>query len=114
MKKILSIVLVSMFAATSVLAANEDAKKETSTAEATMVRTISGKVVDKTTGEALAGASVKLDDNTVVYTDFEGNFAIKLTQPKAKVSVSLISYSTTDVEINKNSKEVKIELVTVE
>lgn len=96
------------------MAAKEDAKKESAETSTTMVSTIKGKVVDKSTGEALAGVSVKLDENTVVYTDFEGNFSINLTQPKAKICVSLISYATTEVEVKKSSNQVKIELSSVE
>jgi hypothetical protein len=113
MKKILSILIVSMLAMNA-MAANEDAKKESAETSTTMVSTIKGKVVDKSTGEALAGVSVKLDENTVVYTDFEGNFSINLTQPKAKICVSLISYATTEVEVKKSSNQVKIELSSVE
>lgn len=98
----------------SVMAANEDTKKESAETTTTMVSTIKGKVVDKSTGEALAGVSVKLDENTVVYTDFDGNFTINLTQPKAKICVSLISYATTEVEVKKSSNVVKIELNSVE
>jgi len=113
MKKILSVLIVSMLAL-NLIAANEDAKKESAEATSNMVSTISGKVVDKTTGEALAGVAVKLDENKVVYTEFEGNFTINLTQPKAKLCVSLISYAPAEVEVKKSSKEVKIELNTVE
>jgi hypothetical protein len=113
MKKILSILIVSMLAM-NVIAANEDAKKESTETSTTMVNTIKGKVVDKSTGEALAGVSVKLDENTIVYTDFDGNFTINLTQPKAKICVSLISYATTEVEVKKSSNQVKIELNAVE
>jgi len=113
MKKILSILIVSMLAV-NVMATNEDVKKESAEATSNMVSSINGKVVDKTTGEALAGVAIKLDEKTVVYTDFEGNFTINLTQPKAKLCVSLISYAPTEVEVKKSSKEVKIELNTVE
>ncbi len=115
MKKILSLAIISLLAL-SANAKTEDVKKESSAepAVSSMVQTIQGKVVDKSTGEALAGVSVKVDDNTVVYTDFEGNFTIKLSQPKAKLSVSLISYSPAEVEISKKAKEVKIELKTIE
>lgn len=114
MKKIFSLAIISLLAV-SAIAKTEDVKKESSAEPAvSMVQTIQGKVVDKSTGEALAGVSVKVDDSTVVYTDFEGNFTIKLSQPKAKLSVSLISYSPTEVEVSKKAKEVKIELNTIE
>lgn len=114
MKKILSILMVSIVAL-NVIAANEDDKKEsTKTVTSSMVSTIKGKVVDKLTGESLAGVTVKVDESTVVYTDFEGNFTINLNQPKAKICVSLISYAPAEVEVNRNSKELKIELNTVE
>lgn len=113
MKQILSLLVVSMLAL-SLMAANEDSKKESVDATSTTVNIIKGKVVDKITGEALAGVSVKLNDNTTVYTDFEGNFTLNITQSRAKICLSLISYASTEVEINRNSKEVKVELNAVE
>lgn len=115
MKKIFSLAIISLLAINA-MAKTEDVKKENSAGPAvsSMVQTIQGKVVDKSTGEALAGVSVKVDDSTVVYTDFEGNFTIKLSQAKAKLSVSLISYSPAEVEVGKKVKEVKIELNAIE
>ena len=55
---------------------------------------ISGRVIDKLTGEALAGVEVKLMDTDVkTYTDFDGNFEIKNINPGAHaLMVDYISY----------------------
>lgn len=114
MKRILSILILSILTV-NVIAVNEDVKKESASATPSVaVSSVKGKVVDKSTGEALAGVLVKVNENTIVYTDFDGNFTFNIAQPKAKICVSLISYATTEVELEKNSNEIKIELQSVE
>ncbi|QKG80316.1 carboxypeptidase-like regulatory domain-containing protein [Tenuifilum thalassicum] len=113
MKKLAVILIATILAANVVSARNDDKKEAKSSNTSSMVKTIKGVVVDKTTGEGLAGASVMVNDK-VIYTDFEGNFSVKLSEPKAKIRVGLISYSTTELEINKNLNELKVELDAVE
>ena len=66
-----------------------DSKNESSSSSV-----ISGRVIDKLTGEALAGVEVKLMDTDVkTYTDFDGNFEIKNIDPGAHaLLVDYISY----------------------
>ncbi|MFO7880627.1 MAG: carboxypeptidase-like regulatory domain-containing protein [Bacteroidota bacterium] len=54
---------------------------------------VKGKIVDKSTGDALAGVTVCLENGDEVYTDFDGNFAFTGLQPGAyEIQTSLISY----------------------
>ncbi len=61
---------------------------------------ISGKVIDNTTGEALVGVAVAVEGTDLkVYTDLDGNFAIKSINPgKYNLVLSLISYKNSLVE----------------
>lgn len=75
---------------------------------------LSGKVLDMTTGEALAGVKVKMEDtNEFSYTDFDGNFSFEgLIPGEYKISTNLISYKSTDMEIEVDDTqkvEVKLE-----
>ena len=61
---------------------------------------VRGKVTDKRNKQAIQGASVMeldADDRTVkgATTDIEGNFVLKITNPKNKISVSYVGYKTT-------------------
>jgi len=92
---------------------NEEAK---STESAVLTTKISGKVIDKITGETLAGVKIRLNnsDNSV-YTDFDGNFELANVKPgKTEIIATYISYKETteiiDISLgNTNTVEVKIE-----
>ena len=57
---------------------------------------VSGRIIDKQTGEGLAGALVKLNGNNIkAYTDLDGNFTLeKLLPGQYDIIVSYISYDT--------------------
>ncbi|MEO5683883.1 MAG: SusC/RagA family TonB-linked outer membrane protein [Chitinophagaceae bacterium] len=60
---------------------------------------IRGKITDKKSKEAIHGASVsEIDGDGRILkgtaTDLEGNFVIKITNPKNKISVSYVGYKT--------------------
>jgi hypothetical protein len=57
--------------------------------------TLSGKVVDKQTGESLAGVLVSIKESGLkVYTDFDGTFSFYNVEPGAyTVEVKYISYT---------------------
>ncbi|HAF27992.1 MAG TPA: TonB-dependent receptor [Bacteroidales bacterium] len=92
MKKI-AILFVSIFVF-SISFANA-ANDENGTAESSMATTsVSGKVLDKITGEALAGVKVSIQGTEKsVYTDFDGNFEIDGVRPgNRELTASYISY----------------------
>jgi hypothetical protein len=60
---------------------------------------ITGKVIDKNTNEALAGAVIVCDDQKA-YTDLDGNFSIRKTQKASELSIRLISYSPLTLKLN--------------
>ncbi len=61
---------------------------------------IEGKVIDKATGEALAGVALKLEGkDKKYYTDFEGNFIIEgVTQGEHDIEIYYISYQSVTVK----------------
>jgi hypothetical protein len=73
---------------------------------------LSGKVVDKSSEEALAGALVIIEGTDMeTYTDFEGNFSFKGVVPDTyRVKCSLISYDEVEQEINVNNSKEEIEI----
>jgi hypothetical protein len=97
--KILNLIITVLIFTTFVYASNEGAPEPKTT-------TISGQVVDNNTGEALAGVKVLVSDlDKVVYTDFEGNFAIEnLTPGTYKIQSSLISYNDSSMEVDCSEK----------
>lgn len=58
---------------------------------------ISGKVIDKVSGEEIAGAEIKID-NKVIYTDLNGNFLASINPAKTEAFVTFVSYN--DVKVN--------------
>ena len=68
--------------------------------------TISGQVVDKLTGEPLAGACVTAGSRAV-YTDFDGNFSIEQAAGNT-LNVSLISYEAQQVQANGSTLVVEL------
>jgi hypothetical protein len=72
---------------------------ETNETEA-LVATITGKVLDKETKEALAGATIIVNGQKM-YSDLDGNFTIeKVAGEKCELTVSMISYEPQSVEVN--------------
>lgn len=77
---------------------------------------IFGKVVDKETGEELAGALVQVKGSNIsTYTDFGGNFSINnLESTNGTVVVSYISYKEHEIRNIKyqvrNNSGIKVEL----
>ena len=71
---------------------------------------ISGKVVDKITGETLTGVKVMANNcDKAVYTDFEGNFEIECEQDN-NLTVSLISYESVEIKaVESGNEEIKLE-----
>ncbi|MFH2095774.1 MAG: carboxypeptidase-like regulatory domain-containing protein [Bacteroidota bacterium] len=105
---ILTVIAAIMFSI-SVYADNNDNVAKTNTTQ------MSGKVVDKETGEPLAGVMVKIVElEQVVYTDFDGNFTFTDVKPgNYNVSTQYISYRSSflkDVALKNANNTLKIEL----
>ncbi|MBC7828003.1 MAG: SusC/RagA family TonB-linked outer membrane protein [Chitinophagaceae bacterium] len=66
---------------------------------------IKGKITDEKTRQPIQGASIsEVDaDGRIIkgaVTDIEGNYIIRITNPKNKISVSYVGYKTTSVNIS--------------
>lgn len=74
--------------------------------------TLTGKVLDQSNQEAIAGALVKIDGiEKEVYTDLEGNFTITGIIPDTyKVKISMISYNELEKEVEIDQKVEKMEI----
>jgi len=67
------------------------------TKEKENTKLISGKVIDKVSGEEIAGAEIKID-NKVIYTDLNGNFLASINSTKTEAFITFVSYN--DVKVN--------------
>ncbi len=67
--------------------------------------TLKGKVVDKSTSEPLIGATVMVKGTTNgVTTDLDGNFEIDLDRKPQTLSISYVSYTTQEMDIEAKTK----------
>jgi iron complex outermembrane receptor protein len=69
------------------------------TREAEGIRMITGKVIDKSSGEEIAGAEIKIADK-VIHTDLNGNFSVAIAPVRTDAVVSFVSYSDQHVSID--------------
>lgn len=72
--------------------------------EKASTKMVSGKVVDKNTGEELAGAEIKIADK-VYLTDLNGNFSVLIPTKNTTAAISFVSYNNNVIEINPFSYE---------
>jgi len=77
---------------------------------------MTGKVIDKITGETLAGVMVELEGtDKYVFSDFDGNFTFEDLKPtEYNLTLSLISYEKSKIKVNlkkEDKLEVKLETV---
>lgn len=94
---------------------SENKNKSTETVSANAAVSISGKVIDFTSGEALAGVEVAIEGSTKkVHTDFDGNFKIDNIKPGSyNLIASYISYNKSFIEkldVEKPNQELNIKL----
>jgi hypothetical protein len=96
MKKTLTLIFITCLLAITVMAKENEKNEEQVPVKEVSI--LAGKVIDKITGEELAGVAVKLEGtNFVTYSDFEGNFSFNNINPGSyKLSVEFISYSTVE------------------
>lgn len=100
--KTLIIILSLLIVAINSNATDTKSKKASTTS-------ISGKVTDINTGEALTGVKIQITgSNNIVYTDFYGNFKIDVSNAKNyNLKASYISYkedTVTDINIGTDSE----------
>ncbi len=101
--KTINLIVAVLFISTVLLAANEKVPAVATTS-------ISGVVIDKETGESLAGVKIELEDK-VVYSDLDGNFEINNIVPgNYKINTSLISYNSESVEVDCKLKNKDLEI----
>jgi len=105
--------VVFAFADNNGNSANKNKSNETVSANAAV--SISGKVIDFTSGEALAGVEVAIEGSTKkVHTDFDGNFKIDNIKPGSyNLIASYISYNKSFIEkldVEKSNNELNIKL----
>lgn len=120
MKK-LSKLIIGLLLVSSVSAfATEDKKESVETATAAeaatfSMNTITGRVIDNTSGEALAGVTVTIEGTDMVaFTDFDGNFKFTdVNLRSAKISASFISYEKSQLSIFPNTNEVVLTMKSV-
>ena len=60
---------------------------------------LSGKVIDKASGEELAGAEIIINDKTY-YSDLSGMFTAMVEENTKEAGVKYVSYNDTKVNIN--------------
>lgn len=98
MKKIIFSIL--LFVASVSLFAGQTSTNESQNTQVSVSNSISGKVVDKDTKEALAGVAV-MANGQKVYTDLDGNFTISnLCGSNCELSINMISYEPQTVSVN--------------
>lgn len=62
---------------------------------------LSGKIIDKTNGEAIIGAIVRTEDNKYGTTcDYDGNYRLSLPQGNYNIKISYLSYKEMKVNID--------------
>ncbi|MCB8964065.1 MAG: carboxypeptidase-like regulatory domain-containing protein [Bacteroidales bacterium] len=95
---------------------NDGNNNPTNSSNSASMRTIKGQVVDKQTGEALAGVAVKIDSETIAYTDFEGNFsAVVKNSTTINLNAKLISYTPENIQVSSTeTSNIKLELNPIE
>lgn len=75
------------------------AGNNTNDKEKSSTQLVSGKVIDKVSGEEIAGAEIKLGDK-IIYTDLNGNFSTSININNPELTVSSISYNDIKITIN--------------
>jgi protocatechuate 3,4-dioxygenase beta subunit len=111
----LSLLTTVVFAFAGIKGNSANNSKSTETASINAVVSISGKVIDFTSGEALAGVEVAIEGlSKKVYTDFDGKFKIENIKPGAyNLIASFISYNKSFIEklkIENSTEDLNIKL----
>jgi hypothetical protein len=112
----ISFVVVS-FGANTTRNANKGKSTEVTVSNPIAAVSISGKVIDLNSGEALAGVEVSIEGTSKkVHTDLDGNFKIENLQPgEYNVIASYISYNKSLIEkldVGSSTQSLNIKLQT--
>lgn len=108
MKKLVSIVLI-VFSVSMVFASDPESRGPV-TAKTSQIE---GKVFDSTTGEALAGVSLKLKNSNIkTYSDLNGNFSIEDVAPGTyDIEIDYVSYKDITLKkVSATAQEVKLKV----
>ena len=73
-------------------------------------QTITGKVLDVTTGESIMGATVRYGSGKGVVTDFDGNFSIAVPSLPVKLNISFIGYRPQSITVYDDEEEIEVRL----
>jgi hypothetical protein len=118
MKHIISLIVLISFALLANAADNNNESKTASQANSNNIQhaTIKGTIVDKYTGEKLAGVEITLIDSSIkVYSDLDGNFEINEAPTGAQaIMIYFISYQQVveNVYVNMtNSNAITLQMV---
>ncbi len=107
--KITTLILTVLISIITLFAANEKVPVVVVT-----TTTITGHVVDKITGEALAGVKISLNESEIiVYSDLDGNFEINNVKVgNHSIKTNLISYDSSRIDISCtiDANDIKIKL----
>jgi hypothetical protein len=88
------LIAVTVLLVNILIAGNSDKNRDTVNS-----RLVSGKVIDKKSGEEIAGAEVRINDK-IVYTNLSGNFSASMSTSETSILISFISYSDTTINID--------------
>ena len=108
--RLLTLILVAGLAATEYSHASDTSKTEIQSEQQI---TISGQVVDASSGEELAGVNISVRGRVVgVATDPDGEFTLRVNDtPPITLVVSIVGYRTQEIEITEeNVTDLRIEL----
>ncbi|MCF6342466.1 MAG: carboxypeptidase-like regulatory domain-containing protein [Bacteroidales bacterium] len=114
MKKLLSVMaLVSLLSITAF--ANNENEENKNTKKPLTTTSIKGVILDKDTGESLAGVKVVIAElDQQVYTDLEGNFEFKnVTKNTYTIESEMISYKKQNLKVDTHTtRDLKIVMAT--
>ena len=65
---------------------------------------LSGKILDKNTGEVLIGATVMYGEGLGTVTDFDGNYYLSLAVGKQTIKASYVGYKAIEIDVEITSK----------
>jgi endonuclease I len=107
--------LIILFSTNSIQAGNSPVNSTATPTSSAASKLITGKVIDKISGEEIAGAEIQIGEKKI-YSDLEGNFsAIVSTDAstyKIEAAINYISYNEACVQIDLYSyKPLVIEIV---